>query len=255
MASTSGIQSFRSDIDWSLCCLCQLDTPATLACPADSKKANAGVGYNTLSNNLKGFKELGETNLKVLRLDEGDGLEAILVANRARFHKTCFDKYSAMKLDRARKRRSTEVEAEVAEEEGESIVKRTRSTADSTHIMKEERCFELSTIEDLTQASTLGLDANVPECAVNLNDTKLLAKLSSGDLIALEAKYHKKCLASLYNRLRSYNRKQRRNSQDVKDNSQIKSAVLAELVSYIYDKRDEEEDSPVFKLKDIVKLY
>ena len=39
-------------------------------------------------------------------------------------------------------------------------------------------------------------------CAVLLEDTELLAKLSTADTVALEAKYHTKCLVDLYNRAR-----------------------------------------------------
>ena len=40
----------------------------------------------------------------------------------------------------------------------------------------------------------------VKACAVFLEDTELLAKLSTADMVALEDKYHTKCsLVSLYN--------------------------------------------------------
>ena len=41
-------------------------------------------------------------------------------------------------------------------------------------------------------------DAIVRKCAIALilEDTTLLAKLEPGDMIALEAKYHRKCLAN-----------------------------------------------------------
>jgi len=37
-------------------------------------------------------------------------------------------------------------------------------------------------------------DANVCKMTLELNDTSLLAKLSSGDMIAMDAVYHKQCL-------------------------------------------------------------
>ncbi len=40
------------------------------------------------------------------------------------------------------------------------------------------------------------------ESATLVEDTVLLGKLSVGDMIALEAKYHTKCLLGLYNRAR-----------------------------------------------------
>ena len=51
--------------------------------------------------------------------------------------------------------------------------------------------------------STYDTDVKVRRCATVLEDTALLAKLASGDMIALEAKYHLKCLSTLYNRARA----------------------------------------------------
>jgi hypothetical protein len=47
------------------------------------------------------------------------------------------------------------------------------------------------------------VDARVREYATALQDQKLLAKLSEGDLVAIEAKYHPACLVLLYNRARA----------------------------------------------------
>ena len=44
------------------------------------------------------------------------------------------------------------------------------------------------------QASTFGLDARVRQCALQLQDQRLLTKHSAGDTIALEAKYHSQCV-------------------------------------------------------------
>ena len=65
-------------------------------------------------------------------------------------------------------------------------------------------CEEADSLENLHAASTKEVDKKVRECAGLLNNGKLIAKLSGGDLIAIEAKYHSKCLACLYNRARSY---------------------------------------------------
>ena len=55
----------------------------------------------------------------------------------------------------------------------------------------------------LLSCRSKNLDKNVSEWAENLQDSKLLAKLSEGDLTTTEAKYHKKCLIELYNRVKS----------------------------------------------------
>lgn len=42
-------------------------------------------------------------------------------------------------------------------------------------------------------------------CAIELQDAVLLAKLTPGGMIALEAKCHSKCLTKLYNIVRAAN--------------------------------------------------
>ena len=56
---------------------------------------------------------------------------------------------------------------------------------------------------------TMQLNQRLNECARNLNDGKLLALLSGGDVVALELKYHSSCLAALYNRERGHTLRQR----------------------------------------------
>ena len=47
---------------------------------------------------------------------------------------------------------------------------------------------------------TLGLTQRLDACAYNLNDGQLLARLSGGDIVAQELKYHRSYLTVLYNR-------------------------------------------------------
>lgn len=57
--------------------------------------------------------------------------------------------------------------------------------------------------------------AEKSECAILLKDGKLMAKLSAGDMIAIEAKYHSKCLITLYNQARHrLSLEQKRQSQE-----------------------------------------
>ena len=53
-------------------------------------------------------------------------------------------------------------------------------------------------------ASTKDLDKRLREVAETLGDGKLLAKLTGGDVIAQQFKYHRTCLTALYNRERSH---------------------------------------------------
>ena len=59
----------------------------------------------------------------------------------------------------------------------------------------------------LHKVSTLGLYARLRQSAALLNDEKLLAKLSSGYLIALQGVYHIRCLSSVLYRNAAYAQK------------------------------------------------
>ncbi len=104
--------------------------------------------------------------------------------------------------------------------------------------------------EPLREASTFRLDARVRKCALDLQDERLLAKLSAGDMIALDAKYHPRCMVSLYNKATAV---QNEDSEDI--NRAAHGIVLAELLAYIDEARMDESVAPVFKLADLVRLY
>ena len=90
----------------------------------------------------------------------------------------------------------------------------------------------------------------VQRCALQLEDRELLAKLSAGDMIALETKYHWNCLTTLYNKARQATEKQEKEE----NYSHLHAIAFAELVAYMEDMRDEESVS-VFKRTGIVSLY
>lgn len=67
--------------------------------------------------------------------------------------------------------------------------------------------FECSkTGPHLLKGSTFQLDTRVREAALKVGDTKLLAKLAAGDVIAIDLVYHRECLIELYNKARSVER-------------------------------------------------
>jgi len=74
----------------------------------------------------------------------------------------------------------------------------------------------------------LSLNKRVKDCANDLQDERLLAKLSAGDMIAQDAKYHSRCLVSLYNLAASV-----KNESDMSGKAdEINQGVaLAELVA------------------------
>ena len=98
--------SCTANTDWKLCIICQEHTAEALRCPLQSKRADKGSGYASLTEHLTQFNELGQlpSTLPIGRLDEGHGIEAAMFANKAQHHQTCRHKYNETKLKRAKKR-------------------------------------------------------------------------------------------------------------------------------------------------------
>jgi len=51
---------------------------------------------------------------------------------------------------------------------------------------------------ELHSASTFSIDHTVRQYAIKLKDTNLRRKNAAGDLVAIEAKYHKSCMTKLF---------------------------------------------------------
>jgi hypothetical protein len=85
-----------------------------------------------------------------------------------------------------------------------------------------------------------------------LQDTQLLSKIATGDLIALEAKCHCLRLVKLRNRYRTYSRKANQESQNT-DEQMKKSIALVELTTYI--KKSVDSGTLLFKLSELHSMY
>jgi len=69
--------------------------------PADSKCKDAGAGYFTAERDFTDFSEYSALprSLKLCRIDDnGSGIQSTLHQNKARWHKSCRDKYNSTKL-------------------------------------------------------------------------------------------------------------------------------------------------------------
>ena len=108
----------------------------------------------------------------------------------------------------------------------------------------------------LHEVTSFRLDRRVGRCAYILVETEqiLIGKLSCGDMIAQEAKYHAACLANLYKKA---DRIQLGLSYS-DDQMQAHGLAFAAVVSFIEEEiesADSEENECVFKLSDLVKIY
>jgi hypothetical protein len=112
-------------------------------------------------------------------------------------------------------------------------------------------CNQTAGKEELRKASTFDLDQRVRKAALKLNRSDLLTKLAAGDMVAIEAEYHVKCLVALYNEVRKCEPAR----QDDNFESSIHAIAFASLVSYLEDCRDTCDSVGVFKLAYLAKLY
>ena len=207
-------------------------------------------GYTMLARNIPMFSEINEMPLIMdpARLDEGDGIEATLRKNAAKYHVNCRLLFNNTKLDRARKRQSNDQTSNTET----SRAKLRRTSHDNEVCIF---CEKVAPASDLRQASTKGLDLKLRECAEILSDGKLLAKLTGGDVIAQEFKYHHACLCALYNRKRSYLRSLEKDQGSTESESDVYPLVLSELMTYIVENNLCSDDPVTFRLADICHLY
>ena len=114
-------------------------------------------------------------------------------------------------------------------------------------------CFFCEKGDNLHSCQTFSLDRQIRIMAETVQDTKLIAKLSEGDMCATEAMYHKKCLTLLFNRYR----REKKSSEDF-NLSTIEGVALSEVVEWIKDNITSSYENsivPVFQQKDIVEMY
>ena len=237
--------------NWNQCFICQTVTDEPLKCPADSKRKNLGAGYVTFAQNVERFQDLNSLPVQfdIQGLDDGTGIADTLLSHRASWHDSCRTKFNSTQLKRAEKRKSA-CDDELA------IDRAKKSTRKCTLVGCEapDVCFfcdEHIPGETLHDASTFKLDARVRECALKLQDTTLLAKLSPGDLVAQSAKYHAKCLVGLYNAVRVLEMDSPKDSRT----KMMHGIALADIVNYIEETKSESGTSCVFKMSDLARQY
>ena len=83
----------------------------------------------------------------------------------------------------------------------------------------------------------MDLDKRLNKCARNLNDIRLMTRLSGGDIIAQELKYHCSCLTTLYNRERAHLLSQSNQEKMATREKEANPIVFSELLVYIIESK------------------
>ena len=111
-------------------------------------------------------------------------------------------------------------------------------------------CGKVSS-EKLHEYSTRNTEILLRAMANDMQDNALLTKISGGDLVAIEAKYHFSCLSENRNRHRSYLCKK---SKEVDtDYERVKARAFVEAVSYV--EVAIKDELYMFKVKELRCLY
>ncbi len=243
--SSANCESTPATMDWSLCFICQSDeTHNPTSDPSSSVKLRnnperLSAAYRLVVNNIQELNELGELPDFVFVENTGDSdtqnIVQLMMSNHVVWHKDCRSAVDNQKVQRARNKHQGQASfSPVKTRAGRSVTQTSPSTSLSEPVDTPCLfCDEVGNKKELRKAATLGLDKKVNDCAQVLGDKRLLSKLSAGDLIAINAVYHRACLTRLYRKVETV-------GCDITDshNTQVMRAhVLNELLDFIEDNR------------------
>ena len=237
----------ESAIDWNACILCQTVTLDTLQCPAKSKRSNIGQGYKTFADNLAQFLQIDSLPLPIphlSQLNDGSGIENTLMKQKAKWHKNCVFLFKKTKLDRAIDKCSKRQSGEY----GGPLCKLTRQSMSKPKDHKSVCffCDEVGSLGvDLHQVMTDDVEQKINKHVHLLQDEKLMAKLGTGDLIAMDIVYHKRCITTVTRPVEK---------ELGEDKESIDESILIDLNDFIAEQLAS-EDFGMIKLSDIRNMY
>jgi hypothetical protein len=220
----------------------------------------AKSGYRTLSTNISEFAKNNEMPIPfdIRRLNEGDGIEAAFIKNEEKYHESCRLMFNNTKLQRVQKRRQPP-DTSLSDIPLSFKFTRKSSTAPteerSLHLEQCFICEKQASRSELREVMTMQLNTRLHQCAQNLQDQKLLATLSAGDVVAQELKYHGACLPSLHNKERAHLRMKQSMTEDADAEGEINQIVFAELVTHVVETQRGSTGCVVFKLANLCNLY
>ena len=225
-------------MDWSSCIICGTRKGEPLKCPVDSPHKDCEQVYMAFLQNAKQFKAL---DALPVNLEFGPEVTAeFLVESRASWHNSCHLKFSNSKLERARNKRKSDV----YQDETSTRVKR--------QFLSRAVCLFCGETGDLHEVMTREVDEKVRKMVTDLQDSALLKHIAGGDMIAIEAKYHKKCITNLTNRHRAFLR-QIQDCQSGEGDKKNEARAFVELISFMESCVD--DGKYVLTLTELHQLY
>ena len=169
--------------------------------------------YHTIAKILFEFREIDALptalNKRFDSCSSPDELSQLLMNKKVGFHKSCIGMYNKQKLERKRKSYTKQTKENEKDDGGEGPSRKLTRLNIKLENFSESRffCDEENPHLKLHECMSFSISNRVKAMANDLGDVKLLAKLSEGDMIATEAKYHSKCFLNLFNRHRNHTQK------------------------------------------------
>ena len=231
-----------------------MDTKECLISPRSNPTKGADDGYGLLARNIPQFHSVNQLPIKLdpARLDDGSGIQETLKTNHAQYHASCRILFNNTKLQRAQKRKRPTGDGDESNSSRNKVPRRGPTPQKAECFLCEEEGGEVR------EAMTMKLNKKVNKCTKRISDGKLLAKLSAGDVVAQELKYHPTCLVALYNRERAHlhELKELKKTEEMERNA-VYPIAFSELVTYITETKGACESSNplIFRLCDLCLLY
>ena len=188
------------ELNWSLCIICQRHTGERLKYPSDNvvSSINTAGPYYVFLDTVAYLRTIDALPV-ILRFSTEETADNFARHNVG-WHKNCRNKFSKSKrnvfIASHRKRKLPKVEDE------RRLCKRKCLNAEKCIFCEQEH-----EIEQLSSVQTFEQDSNIRTMATDLQDVEIMARISGGDLMAIEAKYHLSFLTKLRNRHRSFKEK------------------------------------------------
>jgi hypothetical protein len=203
-------------IDWEICFICQIPDDEKLRCPANNvvNEKDGSEVYTKIASNIKklsDFNNLPQAFIPISILEDDNDLKDILCKNKASWHRKCFRLFDDERVERALidcEKINTESSKSTILTPTSPVKTRKKSKSLSLDEVKNICCLFCDCPaykkNNLCQVMTLEVNNKVKLYANDLQDFKIIAKITHGDIIASEKKYHPQCLATFYNRWTSH---------------------------------------------------
>ena len=176
------------------------------------------------------MKEFEEVQSLPVPVDfKGEDSAETFMNHKAKWHKSCHLKFAPSKLVRVKQQLGKKRSLEAS---GDEV--RRKSKRASVGTPSQASCIFCSEVSGkLHSCTTMTLDHDLCQMATDLQDTKLLARISGGDLVAIEAKYHFNCLSAYKSKYGSTQRAEADSSNSSNDVKSIQAQAFVELLSHI----------------------